>query len=124
MIIDEIKKVAKVGVRIPKPKEDSDYRVKEWVQGVEGREVLRYSFPTRSNPNKLYTKPITEGELTASYNKLIDTGELRTKWYKQKFSDIYCKHPCNFTTIGGVFVLIRKAKYVKRGLYEKIIKDE
>jgi len=120
MIIDQLMKVLPIGARIPKPKKDSDYRVHRWGLDNLGKSKLVYSFPSNASPIESHKKTIKEDEIIKSHERLETTGKLTTAWYSGKFPEIYSHSPCNFTTIGGLFVKLGIARYEKAGLYVKV----
>jgi len=67
-----------------------------------------------------YQKTITAGELLGARNILIQDGQFTLQWYKTNFPREAGNKPCNFTTIGGLFVLLRLARYERPGVYVSI----
>ncbi len=83
------------------------------IDGVE-KEGFQYSVDSK---NKKYVPFDT---LFLCYKRIFAFGELTTEWFKTTFPKEYKDRPCNFTTIGGVFILLGIAVYKNSGIYKKI----
>lgn len=81
---------------------------------------MDYTFPSKSHPNKPNQKAITEREFIGCEEILRIRGELRRSWYKEEFPKISNSRPCNFTTIGGIFINLGLAEYARRGIYRRV----
>jgi hypothetical protein len=117
-IIEKIKKNVKPGTIIPKPRAKHNFIVKGFTTS-KGEEALAY-FVNNKNSKIPSEKRVTFSEFVKSYNQLIDNGEVSRKWYSDTFPDINYQDPCNFTTVGGIFILLKLAYYKKPGIYSKI----
>jgi hypothetical protein len=81
--------------------------------------ALIYTIPNRNNPTKHYEKGITYVELEEAYAQLRRAGRLTNPWFRHHLSACYTEGSCNFTTVGGLFVLLGEAEYDGPGLYIK-----
>ena len=119
-ILQEIKKIALPGLKIPKPYAHSNYKIVKWAY-KNGENIMYYSIPNKMNINKPYIKSIKESDFKKAYAQLLETGSLNRKWFNKELQhDSYC-HPCNYTTIGGVFELLKIVTYdTKSKSYIKI----
>lgn len=54
------------------------------------------------------------------YEQLYKTGFLTRIWFRTDFPFEHLTRPCNFTTIGSIFVKLGFAEYVNDGKYKKI----
>ena len=52
-------------------------------------------------------------------DQFVKTGEFSSQWFKRAMADYYKEGSCNFTIIGGVFVLLGNAGYLERGRYTR-----
>lgn len=117
MIIERLRRIAPPGTIIPKPQPNGSFFVKG--DGMRrGEYALIYTIPNHSSPLKPYQKGITVTELENSYERLINAGKLTRPWFKRNLPECDKEGPCNFTTVGGLFVLLGKARYEGRGLYQ------
>lgn len=57
------------------------------------------------------------------YEKLAADGELTRRWFAKEFKAEHESSPCNFTTIGGIFVKMEIAEYGGNGVYVLIKKS-
>ena len=109
-ILQEIKKITLPGLKIPKPKCVANYQVIKWVYKND-ENIMRYSIPNKINVGKPYTKSIKESDFKKAYIQLSKVGLLNRNWFNKELQhDSYC-HPCNFTTIGGIFELLEIVTY-------------
>lgn len=67
-------------------------------------------------------KSIPFATLFGCYEKLTTDRELKRQWFATEFKAEHASSPCNFTTIGGIFVKMRIAEYVGNGVYKLIKK--
>jgi hypothetical protein len=119
MVIDRVFKIAPPGAVIPKPFATRQFHVVR--MGKRRRErALIYSIPNKKRPRYPYEKGVTASEFKKAYDQLITTGQLTRSWFKKKFPACEAEGPCNFTTVGGLFILLGKAMYVTRGVYHRI----
>ena len=107
------------GRLIPKPDTDREYRVKGW--GTRrGERALIYFIPNGKDESKPHQKGVTVSEWRRVYERLVSVGELRHSWFKSALPACHGEGSCNFTTIGGVFVLLGLAARNGRGTYRKV----
>ena len=97
----------KPGACIPKPESRERYQFLGWVR-VGGDECFAYSVANKAIPKWWIRDCLTE---------LMQTGELRTKWFRKTFYGSKDLGGCNFTTIGGLFTMAGVARRAARGLY-------
>lgn len=65
-------------------------------------------------------KSISFTTLFRCYEKLTVDGEYTRLWFETEFENESKSSPCNFTTIGGIFVKMKIAKYCGNGVYTLI----
>ena len=110
-IVAAIKELVKPGTPIPKPESDTSV-VKGWGK-------------RRGEPALIYTmkggheKGITESEWRCAFEQLQRKGELTKPWFKDALAKCWKEGDCNFTTIGGVLVLLGVATYNGNGCYKR-----
>lgn len=109
-ILQEVKKIALPGLKIPKPISDANYQVIKWVC-KNGENIMYYSIPNKINASKPYTKSIKESDFKKAYFQLSKVGLLNRIWFNKELQHDSCCHPCNFTTIGGIFELLEITTY-------------
>ena len=103
---------------IPKPRTDKEHRVLGW--GVRrGERALVYTIPNRRNPSRPYTKGVTVSDWDRAYRQLMSRGTLEYSWFRSEMAECCKAGPCNFTTVGGVFVLLGLAERRGLGVYRK-----
>ena len=117
MLVERIRKVAPPGTVIPKPKSASN-KVVGWGKS-RGEDALVYAIPTKRGGHRQSTKRIKVSDFQSAHKVLIVTGEFTRSWFKQYLQDCNKDGGCNFTTIGGIFVLLGDASYCKLGVYCK-----
>jgi hypothetical protein len=61
-------------------------------------------------------KKVTYKEIELAYTQLEENGFIERAWFNKKFEKISKTSPCNFTTIGGVFLTLGLVRY-ERGKY-------
>lgn len=114
-IVARIRSEVQSGIAIPKPDSTEPHRVKGW--GVRrGEPALIYQMPNHRNPDKPHERGITESEWQAAWATLQHSKEPSRFWFETKLPACNAEGGCNFTTIGGVFVLLGEAAY-ERGRY-------
>lgn len=64
-------------------------------------------------------KAVPFDTLYAAYQRLTETGTFSRAWYRETFPAEARSRPCNFTTIGGVLVVLGFAEYMKNGIYRR-----
>lgn len=78
----------------------------------KGEPALEYQLPST-------TKKVTITEFLVAYEELKKNSFIDHSWYTKVFPNIYGNSPCNFTTIGAVFVKLGFAEYRKSKYWEK-----
>lgn len=119
MIVQKIKADIQPMSVIPKPETESNFFVKGWGRR-RGENVLIYLIPNHKNPKNPNEKGITESEWVRAFEHLTETGNFTRAWFNENLSSCAEEGSCNFTTIGGIFIELKLAKYTYRGVYEKI----
>lgn len=94
----------KSGTVIPKP-ETNDEKVKGWGKRRK-KDALIYIIP----PD--HEKGVNLKEFKQAFDQLTNNGDFTRKWFKNNMLDCNKEGGCNFTTIGGIFVLLGIAKYM------------
>lgn len=118
MIIQKIKEIP-IGTVIPKPQSKHDFTISHW--GIRrSQEALIYNIPNQKNPDKPFKKGVTIEEFKHASEHLVQHGDFTRKWFNKHLEACAYEGGCNFTTIGGIFVLIGIAKYTSTGTYLKI----
>ena len=118
MIIDQIFQVAPPGTFIPKPIATGAFRVKG--RGKRrGEDALVYFIPNHSDSRKPHQKGVTASEFERAHARLVAVGELTKEWFKKHLSKCDAEGSCNFTTVGGLFVLMGDAVFSRPGTYRK-----
>ena len=84
------------------------------------QEALLYLIPNHKNPPRPSEKGITVAELTASYERLIDEGEITRAWFDEYLTRCSREGGCSFTSIGGILSLLCVARYAERGVYRRL----
>ena len=114
-ILAEIERVITPGAVIPKPQSRGDFIMKGW--GIRrGERAFIYTIPNHKTPTKPYEKGVTNSELQSAFGRLIDKGEFSRSWFEQSMPECAKEGGCNFTTIGGLLVLLGYAVH-ERGVY-------
>jgi len=109
----------KPGTVIPKPEAHEDFVVKGWGKRAN-QEALVYLIPNHTNPSRPYQKGVALAEWAASYDYLMDEGEITREWFDRNLTRCSNEGGCNFTTIGGILCLLGVARYDQRGVYRKV----
>ena len=108
---------------IPKPETDKIFRVLRFGKR-RNEKALIYSRPNNKDTSKHYEKGVTITEFQIAHNELIKNGCITRSWFKKNLINCAEEGGCNFTTIGGIFELLREAKYSAKGIYISERKDE
>ena len=117
-IIGRIENEILPGTVIPKPQTDREHRVKGW--GVRrGECALIYTIPNHCTPSQPYAKGVTVSDWEQAYEQLMSSGTLKYSWFKSAMAECSKSGPCNFTTIGSVFMLLGIAVRHGQGVYRK-----
>ena len=103
------------GTIIPKPQAKDSFTVQGWKRR-RGEDALIYSISNRNYYEEPYLKGITVSELNKAFSVLLEKGEFSRKWFNRELSLCAKEGGCNFTTIGGFFILAGLAKY-ERSVY-------
>jgi hypothetical protein len=104
------------GTKIPKP-ESSEARIKG-IGSRRGQTAIVYTMPSHSDSSRPHVKGVTEGEIHASRLQLHATGEFSRSWFNEHLRACKQEGRCNFTTLGGLMVLLGEATY-HRGCYTR-----
>ena len=115
MIIEKIQGL-KQGTVIPKPKANSDFKIKGWGKR-RGESALIYWIPNHKSPDKPLIKGITVTEFERAYAQLLASTQFTRQWFNTNLDACAKEGSCNFTTIGGIFQLLDVAHYVGPGTY-------
>ena len=118
MIIERIKKIARPGTKIPKPKSTEEYIIVRWGKS-RGEEALVYQLPMKPTSKKPSEKRLTISAFKKGYEVLIHKGEISYSWFKKEFPNLEKDGSCNFTTLGGIFALLGEANYEHSGIYKR-----
>jgi hypothetical protein len=117
--MDRILREIKPGTEIPKPAALFPFRF----QGKgerRGQRTVVYTIPNHKDPTRPSKKAVTESELDYAHRQLLSAGRLTREWFKKHLPDC-AKQGCNFTTVGGLFVLLGEAEYQERGVYRHVV---
>ena len=109
MIVDQLARI-EPGTVIPKPRAKGEFVVKGW-GSRRGERALIYKIPNNKNPDRPYEKGVTVSELKQAYEKVVNSGEFSSRWFKENMTECSKEGSCNFTTIGGIFELLGIAVY-------------
>ena len=93
--------------------------LRSWRRPRRGERALVYSIPNRRNPSRPYAKGVNVSDWEQAYEQLMSTGSLEYSWFRSSMAECCKSGACNFTTIGGVFVLLGIAVRLGRGVYRK-----
>ena len=112
---DAVVELYKNNTPIPKTKDMYTYILKVAVAKIcgEKKDSFYYSIGSSS------IKAVPFDTLYAAYQRLTETGTFSRAWYKETFPVEVADCPCNFTTIGGVLVVLGFAEYMKNGVYRR-----
>ena len=116
-LLNRILKKAPPGTVIPKP-HGGTFKVKG--QGMRrGEDSVVYFIPNHREPTKPYEKGIRASELERAYDRLTKSGLLTHEWFRTHLPACEAEGSCNFTTVGGLLILLGVATYASRGAYRK-----
>ena len=99
---------------IPKPHTNTRI-LKIAVTNINGEDKDGFSYSVGISEEKA----VPFDTLYAAYQRLIGTGILLRAWYNETFPKEAANRPCNFTTIGGVFVVLGFAEHMGNGVYRR-----
>ena len=112
---DAVVELYKNNTPIPKTKDMYTYILKVAVAKIYGEKKDSFYYSIGSSR----TKAVPFGTLYAAYQRLTETGTFSRTWYKETFPAEARSRPCNFTTIGGVLVVLGFAEYMENGVYRR-----
>ncbi len=118
MIFEHMLRIAPPGTVIPKPEAKGEFRVKG-LGMRRGEKAIINTIPNHQRPERPYEKGINISEFEAACKQLMTAGALTRQWFKDNLPGCESEGSCNFTTVGGLFVLLGKAKYAERGIYAR-----
>jgi hypothetical protein len=118
MIEERIKSKCPPGTIIPKPRSAGKYVITGWGKS-RGEDALVYQLPMKPVSKNPSTKRIPVAAFERAYEELIRHGEISRTWFKKEFPNLTKDGACNFTTLGGIFILLGEAVYESKGLYKK-----
>lgn len=114
MIIHRIRESILPGQIIPKPR-TTGHTIKGW--GMRrGEAALVYFIPTKNSATQSQ-KGITESEFEIAFSQLKTSGEFTRNWFNEHLPQCAKEGPCNFTTIGGIFMALKEAVHSGEGRY-------
>ena len=111
---DAVVELYKNNTLIPKPNTSARI-LKIAVANIHGEEKDSFYYSIGSSS----IKAVPFDTLYAAYQRLTETGTFSRAWYKETFPVEVADCPCNFTTIGGVLVVLGFAEYMKNGVYRR-----
>lgn len=111
---DAVVELYKNNTPIPKPNTSARI-LKVAVANIHGEEKDSFYYSIGSSKKK----PVPFDTLYAAYQRLTETGTFSRAWYKETFPVEVADCPCNFTTIGGVFIVLGFAEYMENGVYRR-----
>ena len=85
-----------------------------------GERALIYSISNHKNSSRPHAKGVTESDWEQAFERLMSTGKFQYSWFISAMPECFKFGPCNFTTIGGIFVLLGIAERSARGIYRKL----
>ncbi len=118
MILERIRQVAQPGTVIPKPRAKKPYVVVRWGRS-RGEDALVYKIPPRSASRHPAEKAVPASAFEAAWKMLMETGQITHKWFARTFPAVEAGGSCNFTTLGGIFVLLGEAVYDGPGVFRR-----
>jgi len=121
-IVERIKTYIEPDKEIPKPGAKLKFTVKGWGKR-RGHEALIYNIPSHKHPNRPHQKGVNVLEWEKAYNQLMTEETFSRDWFNKNMPECANEGGCNFTTIGGVFLLLKLAEY-ERGMYRLKTKKE
>ena len=119
MIFERVLKMAPSGTVIPKPAAKQPFKVKG-VGTRRGEPALIYYVPNHKNPKKPNQKGINISEIETAYKQLVSNGTFTREWFRNNMPACNAEGGCNFTTIGGFFILLGEAEYIGNGEYRRL----
>lgn len=101
-------KLCKNRTPVPKPKGKTVLTMNDKI----GQDRFQYTFGTG------HKKSIPFATLFGCYEKLTTDEKFTRQWFGTEFKAEHSSSPCNFTTIGGIFVKMGIAEYFGNGIYK------
>lgn len=106
-------KLCKNRTPVPKPKGQTILMMSDKI----GQERFQYTLGTGRK------KSISFATLFRCYERLMTDEKLTRLWFATEFEAEHASSPCNFTTIGGIFVKMEIAEYCGNGVYKLVKKN-
>ena len=116
--VEAVLNLVPAGTVIPKPSGSERFVVKGWGRR-RGQRALIYNIPNNAEPSAPRQKGITLPEFRSAYMRLMRARAFTKKWFDANMSECAAEGSCNFTTIGGIFVLAGIARYQRPGVYQR-----
>ncbi len=108
-IISLISNEIHIGTQIKKPSSVSSVLK---IEPNKENAFLKYSIGKMGS-----SKTVSQEEFIEAFKKIKEDGYINRMWYVEKFPYQHKNKPCNFTTIGGVFEILKIVTY-KNGYYK------
>ena len=112
-IIQMIVNAIHVGDIIQRPQSNS--HILSLNADANNNNFIRYSIGQHGNRGD-----VSINEIVISYNQLIDTNFFTNDWYIATYPHEYHNHHCTPSIIGGIFVRLGIAEYIRPGQYQLI----
>jgi hypothetical protein len=119
MLIDQIVKRIPVGTGIPKPESKRQFTFQGEVR-VATERAIAYAIPSSNKENSVGRKKITASQLEKAYRELCSNGEVTKAWWVKNVTESDNEGGCNFTTFGGLLILLGEAERAGRGKYRRV----
>ncbi|MCI0376008.1 MAG: hypothetical protein L0215_00225 [Gemmataceae bacterium] len=116
LLIDRIKNIP-IGTKIPKPQSTKDFLLQE-IGEKDGEPAVAYTIPLSSG--RQGTKWLTRSQLEAAYEEICGKGEITKAWWREHIALGKDDGGCNFTTFGGLLVLLGEAERAGSGRYRRM----
>jgi hypothetical protein len=118
LLLDRVLREIAPDTVIPKPAARAPFKVKG--EGRRrGERALIYKIPNHGDPKSPHEKGVTASELERAHEQLVRSGRLTRDWFDHNLPACRGEGTCNFTTIGGLFILLGEAEYVGPGVYRR-----
>jgi hypothetical protein len=114
MLIDRILAKIAVGTKIPKPRSTGEFVFKGECE-VDGERGIRYSIPSKTKSASAQTKRLSASQLESAYRELRTSGEISKSWWTENVASSSSEGGCNFTTFGGLLILLKEAERAPNG---------
>ena len=103
-------------VKIPKPQGET-FITKIGYTSIDRKKQLGFQYTVGADRKKY----VTFDTLYKAYEQILESGQFSREWYNKTFPIESSRNPCNFTTIGGIFVQLKIVYYDSTGLYKKVM---